>query len=168
MLTNKNEVNFMEQKYDPKTHDKIFDNSYNAGTIDTFYNEPIVLNEFYRKSYLYGEYNSDDNHRHQKMLEDLYDKIQESEYKDIFNDKGILKKKILKSSITELLEFLLPILDEHIDYSFAEKFSALCDILDIKESIIYEHLPISYKDLALDELSGYTKLENRQINTRLF
>jgi len=157
-----------ETQVTKKKHDKIFDNSYNAGTLDEFYNTPIVLNESYRKSYLYNEYNSEDNHRHTQLLEYLYDEIQKSEYKDIFNDRGVLKKKILKRSINEMLNFLLPLLDVQEDYTFAEKFMAISNILDVKDSIIWEHLPISYKDKALEELSNYTQIKNKQKTTRLF
>ncbi len=151
-----------------RRQDKIFDNSYNAGTLDDIYDTPIVLNESYKKSYLFKEYNVDEDHRHTKLLDYLYDQLQDSEYKDMFNDAGASKKRILKNSISELLSFILPLLDDKLEYTFAEKFKAISDVLDIKDSTIWEHLPIAYKDIALQELSNYTQIKNRQQTTRLF
>lgn len=155
-----------EQLY--RKQDKIFDNSYNAGTLDDIYDTPIILNESYKKSYLFKEYNSEDDHRHSQLLDYLYEQLQNSEYKDVFNDAGASKKRTLKNSISELLSFILPLLDDKLEYTFAEKFKAISDVLDIKDSTIWEHLPIAYKDIALQELSNYTQIRNRQQTTRLF
>lgn len=143
--------------------DKVFDNSYNTGDLDNFSTEPIVLNENYKRTFLKQEYDSDTMHRLTILSEELYSFIQGSRFEPVLSNI-----KILKNIIPEILEYILPFLEEKTDYSFAEKFYVVCELIDVKESLIYNQLPTSYKDQALKEINEYSNVENKQKNNRLF
>lgn len=144
--------------------DKIFDNSFNEGTLDVASDAPIQIDGFYKANYLQGEYDPEKFMRLEKLIEYVHELIENNE-----DFSGILKnKKIIKRLVPNILEFLLEKLDEETEFSFTEKFFAICEILDIRESIIYESLPPYYKQVALKEISGYTSLKKQENTTRLF
>lgn len=146
-----------------RDQDKVFDNNYNTGNLDNFSTEEIVLSETYRRTFLKQEYDSDTNHRLKELSEELYTFIKKSVFEKILDDK-----KLVKRAVPEILEYLLPFLDKKTSFTFAEKFYVICDLLNIKENIIYENLPVEYQDIALREIKEYSKLEKRTDSTRLF
>lgn len=144
--------------------DKIFNNAFNEGTLKDVSDAPIKLDSFYKESYLQGEYAPEKFIQLEKLIKQVHDLIENND-----DFKGILKnKKIIKRLIPDILEFLLDILDKESQFSFAEKFFAICEILDVRESIVYEALPPYYKQVALKEISNYTSIEKKENKTRLF
>jgi hypothetical protein len=147
-----------------RDRDKVFDNNYNTGNLDDFSTEEIVLNEKYKKTFLNQEYNSDVDHRIKKLSAELYKYVEGSPF-----EKILTNKKLIKRAVPEVLEYILPFLDEYTTYTFAERFFVICDLLnDVKETVIYENLPVDYKDTALKEIKDYSKLKKREDSTRLF
>jgi len=144
--------------------DKIFGNSFNEGTLNTVSDAPIQIDSFYKVNYLEGEYEPEKFIRLEQLIKHVYDLIEGNP-----DFTGILKnKKIIKRMVPDILEFLLNELYEETEFSFTEKFYAICEILDIRESIIYEALPSYYKQIALTEISGYTSLKKQENTMRLF
>ena len=144
--------------------DKIFWNSFNEGTLNIVSDTPIEIDRFYRANYLEGEYESEKHIRLENLIKKVHSLIENN---DDFS--GILKnKKIIKKLIPNILEFLLDELHNETDISFTEKFYAICEILDIRESIIYEALPPFYKQEALKEISKYTSIKKQEKFTKLF
>lgn len=144
--------------------DKIFDNSFNEGTLNKVSDAQIQVDSFYKASYLQGEYDPEKFIQLEKLVEHVHKLIEDSE-----DFKGILKnKKIIKKLVPEILEYLLVELDKETQFTFTEKFYSICEILDIRESIIYEALPPYYKQVALKEISSYTSIKKHEDITRLF
>lgn len=144
--------------------DKIFDNSFNEGTLNISSDAPIQIDGFYKANYLQGEYDPEKFMRLEKLIQYVHELIENNP-----DFSGILKnKKIIKRIVPNILEFLLENLNDETEFSFTEKFYAICEILDIRESIIYEALPSYYKQLALKEISGYTSIKKQENTTRLF
>lgn len=146
-----------------RDQDKVFDNNYNTGNLNDFSTENIILNESYRTTFLKQEYDSDTDHRLKELSKELYNYIEKSIFEKILDNK-----KLIKRAVPEILEYLLPYLDEKTMYTFAEKFYVICSLLNIKESIIYENLPIEYRDIALKEIQEYSKLLDKKDSMRLF
>ncbi len=149
--------------YGRKRNDKIFDNNYNQGITDEIYNEPITVDTEYKNTYLENENRAFDMYRLKELSESMLELIANSEeFKHFIKDKS----KNLKNRIQEVSFFVLKNYDG-TDYSFSEKFSCLCDVLKIKEELVYAELPVVYKDQAINEIFEiYPSLKEK--NNKLF
>lgn len=144
-------------------NDKILDNSYNQGTIDDINNAPIEISTSYKNSYLHNEYNSQDSYRLTEMSDKMVELLSQSQEYSNYLDV----EKNSKLNLTEVCYYLLSSFDD-TDYSFAEKFSCLCDVLDIKDVEIFNSLPLYYKAIATTEAAEYSSVIRNQNRYRLF
>lgn len=141
-----------------KRGDKVFDNSYNEGTLNNFNDNEIVIDEYYRKKYLDREFNMENNFRIDELSEIIYGIIKNSNFSYILKDK-----KIIKKIVPELLIFVLAKLEEKESkhFTLTEKFFVMCNVLDLKENVVYDNLPEMYKNMALDEIKTYTNIKRK-------
>jgi hypothetical protein len=153
----------MNNKNSGRRPDKVFDNSYNTGELENISTESITLSETYKRTFLREEYESDSVHRIKNLSHDLYEYMKGSKFEPLLDNV-----KIIKGIIPEILQFVLPFLKEQEQYSFAEKFYVLCELLDVKEKLIYDELPTSFKDEALKEIGEYDNIQNKQDKRKLF
>lgn len=134
--------------YGRKRNDKIFDNSYNQGVTDEIYNEPILINTEYKNTYLINEFNSFNVYRLKEISEKMMTLLSVSEEFKPFLDN---KSKNIRNRVKDVCEYLLNEFED-TDYTFAEKFYCLCEVLKEKEDFIYTNLPFFYKDKAVKEI----------------
>lgn len=130
--------------------DKVFDNNFNEGTLDNFNNQPIEIDMSYKNTYLHAENDMYNSHHLSELSEMVYSIIDKSEYSHI-----LTQKKIVKKYIGGLLETIFDNLKVE-GYTFAEKFYVICEVIDLKESVIFENLPVSYKEEAIQESAKYS------------
>lgn len=150
-----------KKKKGRKRGDKIFDNSYNTGALDNIDDSDIEIDPYYRKKYLDSEYNMETTYRLEELSDIVYNLVKD-------NDRFafiLQKKKIIKKIVSEVLQYLLEHLDELEDYKFSEKFFVICNVLDLKAKVVYDNLPIMYRDIALDETMEYINVINQNKKT---
>lgn len=146
-----------------KKGDKVFDNAYNQGTLENINDSDIEIDAYYRKKYLESEYNMGSSYRLEDLSAIVYDLIKANErFAFILKDK-----KIIKKIVSEVLQYLLEELDGVEDYTFADKFFVICNVLDLKGNVVYENLPIMYQDIALEETMNYMNVLNKSSNTSM-
>lgn len=144
--------------------DKIFDNSYNQGTIDDISNDPIIVDTEYKNTYLHNEYHSFDRFRLEVLSKEMYEMLKTSEEYAFLVER---KNKNIKNRLPEITHFLLSAFDE-TDYAFSEKFYALCDVLTVGENIIYDSLPPVYKAMAVEEASKLSSIIRNKNRFQIF
>lgn len=145
-----------------KNKDKIFDNNFNEGTLENFSTQAIEIDVSYKNTYLHAETDMYNSHHLSELSDKVYEIIENSEYAHILKNK-----KVIKKFIGGLLETIFENLK--VDgYTFAEKFYIICEVIDIKESIIFENLPPIYKEEAIIESSKYSSLVRDKEKYKLF
>lgn len=144
--------------------DKIFDNSYNQGTVEDMSNDPIVIDTEYKNTYLDAEYNMYDNYRIVELSNLMYDMLEKSEEFSFVIEP---KNKNIKNKIPEISHFLLSAFND-TDYSFSEKFSCLCEVLNVREDLVYIALPMIYKSMAIEEASRISSVIRNKQKYRIF
>ena len=143
--------------YGRKRGDKIFDNKYNTGSLGKVSDEEIKIDSYYQKKYLDSEYNMENNYKLVDLTDKVYDLIEKN---DRFS--FILKeKKVIKKIVPDMLVYILTELEEYDEFRFSEKFFVICNVLDIKETIVYDSLPIQYRDIAIQETMEYVDVVKR-------
>lgn len=144
-------------------NDKIFNNKYNTGEMDNASTETIVLDAKYKKTFLEEEYNSETVFRMNSLSLKLIDVIENSNLAQNYKSG-----KISKNDLSHYVNLLFPYIEEEKTYSAGEKFLCLCDVLDVKENVLFEILPISYRDICIDEISTYRDITSKYQTIKLF
>lgn len=144
-------------------NDKIFNNKYNTGEMDNFSTETIELDTKYKKTFLEEEYNSETVFRMNNLALKLVEVIENSNLAENYKSG-----KISKNDLSLYVDLLFPYIEEERTYSAGEKFLCLCEVLDVKENVLFEILPISYRDMCIDEISTYRDIESKYQTVRLF
>lgn len=136
--------------------DKIFDNDYNSGSLNKINDDNIQLDVVYKNTYLTKEYEMQSEYRLDILDDIVYQVIKDNGYEAILTGK-----KNIKKIIPDLLDIIFKKIDPIEDYTFAEKFSSICQVLDLKGNVVYDNLSVHYKQIALKESEKYTNIQNR-------
>lgn len=145
-------------------HDKITNNSFNAGTVESTAIEPIALSEYYKRTYFKKEYAPQESYQIDKLVDIIIEILKETRYYDMLSEQ-----KDIKNNISNILELILLQLEQYDNFTFIEKFYCLCEVLPINEQFIYKMLPFKYKNIALKELDeNYIKIEKKYESMKLF
>lgn len=136
--------------------DKIFNNDYNSGSLNKINDDTIKINTMFKNTYLNKEYDMESEYRIDILNDVIYDIIKSNGYELILTGK-----KNIKKIIPELLNIIFKQIDGMDDYTFAEKFSSICHVLDLNGNIVYDNLSVYYKQIALKESEKYTNIKNK-------
>jgi hypothetical protein len=159
---------------DEKREDKIFNNRYNQGDglkdPDEYeYNKGIQVDVSYSKDYLNDIYDYENSVEYQIFFDHIFNMIEnDTELKDLIDDKDGTRNKFNKDEINFLFERILTSLDSSLEY---ETFSSSIYILEAISNVtamdykkIFDFLDYSHKELLLSELNKKYKFLDWKMN----
>ena len=159
---------------DEKREDKIFNNRYNQGDgltdPDEYeYNKGIQVDVSYSKDYLSDIYDYENSVEYQIFFDHMFNMIEnDTELKDLIDDKDGTRNKFNKDEINFLFERILTSLDNSLEY---ETFSSSIYILEAISNVtamdykkIFDFLDYSHKELLLSELNKKYKFLDWKMN----
>lgn len=143
--------------------DKIFDNSYNSGTIDfEQFSEIQILSE-YEKNQLAPYYEAQDYYRTEKLIINIDSIWKRTEWYKSFGQV----KKIPKHVLSEIFTYITLNIEDKT-YTNCELFVGIADFLDVMYKILYEMIPPVYKIKILKEIDEKYKILDKNDTISLF
>jgi ferritin-like protein len=144
------------------THDKIFQNNFEAGEFEVDSNMSFEIESDFR-----GSMDEEDRIHYDMIAKEIHDLIQASRFKT-FNDVDDLGRcnKLKKADINDIYGYIT---GEMIrKYGRIDIFSELCVYFDIKADKFYSSLANVYKEDLIQELDIRTGILNKKNIKKLF
>lgn len=135
------------KKRNPK--DKIFDNKYNRGEIDTHCLQDVQADAVYEKSYMDHSKKAIDFYFDEALYELIFDIWQKSEWADDPDDQS--KKRVNKHLLSQIYNHFKINLKDTL-YSNTEIFCAIGEFLNQNYFVLYEMISTKYKIEILKEI----------------
>jgi hypothetical protein len=147
---------------DKKRRDKIFNNDFNTGNIESERFPNIQIDVGYASSILDDCYNMEDYMEKKKLLELTVEVFEKSQWGNLPLDKKFSK---------ELQPFIFNDLFKGLDdqtFTAIDMFICIAEFMDISYERVYEIAGLKMKERLINELEGKYKMLSKKKISRLF
>lgn len=157
------ELLIVKKKRNRNKNDKVFDNSYNQGTIDFQVYEPAQILSQFEMQQLSPYYEAFDYYRIESLIDIIHAIWNNTERINVFGEI----KKIKKQHLSEIYTYFLTHFPDST-YTNCEIFITIADFFGISYKTLYEMILPVYKINILKEIDDKYNILNKNLTVSLF